>query len=93
MVLLCLDLFAYGCLAGPAPGTGPDALASSSPGDVTYTRIENTLTRLGNGRDAVVAQLKTVLYGAEFGGAQPSAAVAATGSSGGLISAASGLLG
>jgi len=34
-----------------------------------------------------------VLYGAEFGGAQSAAAVAAAGSSGGLISAANGLLG
>jgi hypothetical protein len=70
------------------------ALASSSAGDATYTKIENTLTRLGTARDAVVAQLKAVLYGAEFGGAQPpAAAVAAAGSSGGLVSAASGLLG
>jgi hypothetical protein len=34
-----------------------------------------------------------VLYGAEFGGAQSAAAVAAAGSSGGLISAANGVLG
>jgi hypothetical protein len=68
------------------------ALASSSPGDATYTKIENTLTRLGNARDAVVARLKAVLYGAEFGGAQ-SPAAAGAGTSGGLVSAASGLLG
>jgi hypothetical protein len=68
------------------------ALASSSPGDATYTKIENTLTRLGNARDAVVAQLKAVLYGAEFGGAQ-SPAAAGAGTSGGLVSAVGALLG
>jgi hypothetical protein len=51
-----------------------------------------TLTRLGNARDAVVAQLKAVLYGAEFGGAQ-SPAAAGAGTSDRLVSAASGLLG
>jgi len=68
------------------------ALASSSPGDATYTKIENTLTGLGNARDAIVAQLKAVLYGAEFGGAQ-SPAAAATGSPVGLVGAANGPLG
>jgi hypothetical protein len=68
------------------------ALASSSPGDATYTKIENTLTGLGNARDAIVAQLKAVLYGAEFGGAQ-SPAAAATGSPAGLVGTANGLLG
>jgi hypothetical protein len=68
------------------------ALASSSPGDATYTKIENTLTGLGNARDAVVAQLKAVLYGAEFGGGAQSPAAAAS-SSGGLVNAANGLLG
>jgi hypothetical protein len=66
------------------------ALASSSPGDATYTRIENTLTGLGNARDAIVAQLKAVLYGAEFGGAQSPAAASP---SAGLVQAASSLLG
>jgi len=44
------------------------ALASSSPGDATYNRIENALIRLGNERNAIVAQMKDQLYGAEFYG-------------------------
>jgi hypothetical protein len=44
------------------------ALASSSPGDVTYTRIANALQRLGAARDAVGARMRVLLLGAAFGG-------------------------
>jgi len=44
------------------------ALASDSPADTTYTSIENGLIELGKQRDAIVSQMKLVLYGAEFGG-------------------------
>jgi hypothetical protein len=44
------------------------ALASVSPGDATYTRIENALQRLGAERDAVGARMRTLLLGAAFGG-------------------------
>jgi hypothetical protein len=44
------------------------ALASNSPGDATYTRIENALQRLGAARDAVGAQMRAMLLGAAFGG-------------------------
>ena len=49
------------------------ALASHSPGDATYTRIENQLTALGTARDAVAGQMQALLMGAEFGGQQISA--------------------
>jgi hypothetical protein len=44
------------------------ALASNSPGDATYTRIENQLQRLGNERDAIGARMQSLLLGAEFAG-------------------------
>jgi len=44
------------------------ALASSSPGDATYTTIEGQLTSLGAARDALAGQIQTLLIGAEFGG-------------------------
>jgi hypothetical protein len=44
------------------------ALASHSPGDATYTSIENQLTSLGAARDALTAQMQALLMGAEFGG-------------------------
>jgi hypothetical protein len=44
------------------------ALASHSPGDATYTSIENQLIGLGASRDALTAQMQTMLMGAEFGG-------------------------
>ena len=63
------------------------ALASHSPGDATYTSIENALTQLGAARDALVAQIQSVLMGAEFGG-QP----AGQGTLQGLIGAGNALL-
>jgi hypothetical protein len=63
------------------------ALASSSPGDATYVAIENSLIKLGNERDALVAQMKTELYGAAWDG-QP----LNTGQATWLIGAAHGLL-
>jgi hypothetical protein len=44
------------------------ALASNSAGDSTYTTIENKLQVLGAARDALAAQMQTLLIGAEFGG-------------------------
>jgi len=44
------------------------ALASSSPGDATYTRIENALQRLGAARDAVGEQMRALLLAAAFAG-------------------------
>ncbi len=44
------------------------ALASNSAGDSTYTRIETKLQVLGTARDALAAQMQTLLIGAEFGG-------------------------
>jgi hypothetical protein len=44
------------------------ALASSSPGDATYTSIESQLTSLGAARDALAGQIQALLTGAEFGG-------------------------
>ena len=44
------------------------ALASSSPGDATYTTIEGQLTSLGAARDALAGKIQALLIGAEFGG-------------------------
>jgi hypothetical protein len=63
------------------------ALASSSPGDVTYNKIENALHKLGGERDAIVSRMKAELYGAAFGGQPLNTAQAE-----GLIKAANGLL-
>jgi hypothetical protein len=72
------------------------ALASSSAGDTTYNAIENVLIKLGNQRDAIVSAMKTVLYGAEFGGGLPATAprgaTATAAQSAGLIGAAHRLL-
>jgi hypothetical protein len=43
-------------------------LSSSSAGDVTYTKMESLLAGLGNQRDMLAARMKTLLYGAAFGG-------------------------
>jgi len=44
------------------------ALASDSPGDATYTRIEDRLQQLGAARDAIAGQMRTLLLAAAFGG-------------------------
>jgi hypothetical protein len=44
------------------------ALASSSPGDSTYTSIENQLAALGSDRDALASQIRAGLWNAEFNG-------------------------
>ena len=44
------------------------ALASNSPGDSTYTRIENQLQRLGAKRDTIGARIHALLLGAAFNG-------------------------
>ena len=43
------------------------ALASNSAGDATYTGIENQLGALGSARDTLVARMRALLTGAEFG--------------------------
>jgi hypothetical protein len=55
--------------------------------DATYTSTENELIRLGNERDAIVALMKTELYGAAFGGHPLNVHTAKA-----LIAAAGGLL-
>jgi hypothetical protein len=52
------------------------ALASSSPGDATYTRIENELQGLGAQRDVIGARMRALLLGAAFGGRTPDQASA-----------------
>lgn len=47
-----------------------DALKSNSTGDTTYTQLENQLQSIGAQRDALAAQMISVLEGAEFS-AQP----------------------
>jgi hypothetical protein len=44
------------------------ALASDSPGDATYTRIENALQQLGAARDTVGGRMRALLVDAAFGG-------------------------
>ncbi|HEY5351759.1 MAG TPA: hypothetical protein VIK57_04835 [Streptosporangiaceae bacterium] len=44
------------------------ALASHSPGDATYSRIEWRLQQLGNERDAIGVRMRALLLGAAFGG-------------------------
>jgi hypothetical protein len=44
------------------------ALASNSPGDATYTTIENALQQLGAQRDAVAVRIRAVLLAAAFNG-------------------------
>ena len=65
---------AYSAINAPVGPFGLDtlkasttALASDSPGDATYTSIENDLVRLGAERDAVVSALKAELYGTYSG--------------------------
>lgn len=48
------------------------ALASSSTGDQTFTRIQARLTQLADQRDALAGQIKKTLDRAEFGRGQPS---------------------
>jgi hypothetical protein len=64
------------------------ALASASPGDTTYTRIENALQRLGAARDTVGERMRALLLGAAFGGRTLNVAAART-----LIRAGNRLLG
>jgi hypothetical protein len=73
------------------------ALTSDSPGDAEYNKIENGLLKLGDQRDEIVALMKAVLYGAEFGGHSPSRAslgghLVPAGAANGLLKAAKGLL-
>jgi hypothetical protein len=44
------------------------ALASNSPGDASYTKIEDKLQRLGARRDAVAGRIHALLLGAAFDG-------------------------
>jgi hypothetical protein len=66
------------------------ALASDSPGDATYTRIESRLQQLGLARDAIAGQMRALLLAAAFGG-QPvnrDAAIRLIGQGGRLLNAA-----
>ena len=63
------------------------ALASRSPGDSTYTALENQLSQLGNERDGIASAIQTLLLGATSAG-QPVNAGRATG----LINAGQALL-
>jgi hypothetical protein len=47
-------------------GASTRALASESPGDTTYTRIEDQLQGLGSDRDSVATRMRAVLDGAAF---------------------------
>jgi hypothetical protein len=65
----------YSQLEAPVGAFGLDtlrastqALASNSPGDATYARIENALQRLGAERDTVGEQMRALLLDAAFGG-------------------------
>jgi hypothetical protein len=49
-------------------GVSTRALESSSPGDTTYTTLENELISAGNQRDALAAQMIGLLEGATFNG-------------------------
>jgi hypothetical protein len=64
------------------------ALASSTPGDATYTTVESALTKLVNARDPLAAQVKATLAQATYGPGIPSPAVVA-----GELSQANALLG
>jgi hypothetical protein len=44
------------------------AMASASPRDATYTRIESALGQLGTARDALVTRMRSALLGAAFYG-------------------------
>jgi hypothetical protein len=44
------------------------ALASHTPGDSTYSRIEQRLQQLGSERDAIGGRMRDLLLGAAFGG-------------------------
>ncbi len=44
------------------------AMASASPRDATYTRIESALGQLGTARDALVTRMRSALLGAAFSG-------------------------
>jgi hypothetical protein len=75
------------------------ALASDSPGDAVYGKIEGGLVKLGAERDKIVSLLAAVLYGAEFGGhpvtppaAAPGGHPATAAAANSLLSAARGLL-
>ena len=70
------------------PRASTRALAGHSPGDATYTRIENALQRLGTARDTVGGRMRAMLLGAAFGGRTLNVATART-----LIRAGNRLLG
>jgi hypothetical protein len=65
-------------------------LASDSPGDATYTRIESQLQQLGVARDAIAGQMRALLLAAAFGGqpVNPGAAIRLIGQGDMLLNAA-----
>ena len=66
------------------------ALASDSPGDTAYTRIEGRLQQLGVARDAIAGQMRALLLAAAFGGhpVDPGAAIRLIGQGKVLLNAA-----
>jgi hypothetical protein len=58
----------FGALAQASLKLSTIALASRSPGDVTYNLIESLIGYWTTRRDAIAADIKSELEGAEFGG-------------------------
>ena len=58
----------FGAFAMAVLRSSTKALASNDAGDATYTSIESRIASLTSQRDALAAQIKTALDGAEFNG-------------------------
>jgi cell division protein FtsB len=58
----------FGAFAMAVLRSSTKALASNDAGDATYTSIESQIASLTSQRDALAAQIKTALNGAEFNG-------------------------
>ena len=58
----------FGSLAQSTLTASTFALVSNSPGDVVYANLETKIASWTDQRDALTAQIKTMLEGAEFGG-------------------------
>jgi hypothetical protein len=58
----------FGALAQSTLKVSTFALLSDSPGDATYTRLESKIASWTSRRDALAAQIQSILDGAEFHG-------------------------
>jgi hypothetical protein len=58
----------FGSLAKDTLKVSTFALLSKDPGDVTYNNLENKIAAWTTQRDALAAQLQSILEGAELGG-------------------------